>query len=237
MEEIINQYIKEPKDEFLIKNQGLVGMVCKKFKNIIENPTNGGMEYGDLVGIGNIGLIKSYNRYNPEKFDTKFSTYAIPMIYGEIKRFLRDDVDSIRISRSIKDLYFAIIRADLIDGVDEVIAEKMGCTVEEVKAVKKAHIAKHIRSLDKEFSNGDSGGAPMALEAFIPDPIKPEDEIFYNIYIEEIMELLETKEQKAVFTYFTNGSDLTQAEVGRIMDVSQAQISRHLKKIRKIVLK
>ena len=97
---------KEARDTLFAENMGLVYSVTRRF-------LGRGVEMEDLFQIGSIGLLKAVDKFNPE-FDVKFSTYAVPMIVGEIKRFLRDD-GILKVSRSIKENQYKIykVREDM----------------------------------------------------------------------------------------------------------------------------
>lgn len=92
---------KEARDTLFAENMGLVYSVTRRF-------LGRGVEMEDLFQIGSIGLLKAVDKFNPE-FDVKFSTYAVPMIVGEIKRFLRDD-GILKVSRSIKENQYKTIK-------------------------------------------------------------------------------------------------------------------------------
>ena len=92
---------KEARDTLFAENMGLVYSVTRRF-------LGRGVEMEDLFQIGSIGLLKAVDKFNPE-FDVKFSTYAVPMIVGEIKRFLRDD-GILKVSRSIKENQYKIYK-------------------------------------------------------------------------------------------------------------------------------
>ena len=97
----IHQGDKEARDTLFSENMGLVYSVARRF-------LGRGVEMEDLFQIGSIGLLKAVDHFNPE-FDVKFSTYAVPMIIGEIKRFLRDD-GILKVSRSIKENQYKICK-------------------------------------------------------------------------------------------------------------------------------
>lgn len=198
-------------------------------KAIVKKFLNKGVEYDDLYQIGCVGFLKAIKNFNP-KFDVKFSTYAVPMIMGEIKRYLRDD-GSIKVSRSIKSL--AIKIKSFIDKeknktgetptVDE-IAEALGEEKEDV--IIALDSCQQTISLQAKIDEDDPNSQNILDKLVSQD--KSEDMIDKLILKDEIANLPE-KEKKIILLRYYRGK--TQGEVAEMLDVSQVQVSRIESKI------
>ena len=180
-----------------------------------------GVEPEDLHQLGSIGLLKAIRRFDPS-YEVCFSTYAVPMIAGEIKRFLRDD-GIIRYSRSVKELALRIRRLE---------AEHPDATVSEIAALTGASEADVAAAIA-------SGSFPRSLDE--PDPVTgdplghtvagkdEEPQSLDRMMIESMLDSLTERERTILrLRYF---EERTQAEIGRLLGVSQVQISRLEKKI------
>lgn len=109
------------RDSIVVDHEGVVHSVCRKF-----TPWAGsvGQDYEDIVSIGFMGLIKAFDYFDGEKFPVRFSTYAVPMIRGEVRRVLRDSGTRVHYSRGIKELAFSIRKEELEElSVDAIAAE------------------------------------------------------------------------------------------------------------------
>ena len=104
-----NPHLPGDRDTFINKNMGLVRYICNKYRNSVT--VDGAVDYEDLFMEGCIGLIKAYDNYDPTKFErvTQFSTYAVPKIQGEIKKFLRDKLGALKFSREQRQDYDKIM--------------------------------------------------------------------------------------------------------------------------------
>lgn len=207
------------------ENLGLVWSVARRFMNR-------GHELEDLYQIGCIGLLKSIDKFDLQ-YDVKFSTYAVPMIMGEIRRFLRDD-NYIKVSRSVKELACKITQTKEAmikengeePGIDDLAA---ALSVEREEIVFAMEASKEVESIYKTVSgaNGD--------ELLLIDRMKSkEDEsgkIIEHMTVEQLIEQLpETEKELIRLRYY---EDKTQAEIGRQLGISQVQVSRMEKKILK----
>lgn len=207
------------------ENLGLVWSVARRFMNR-------GHELEDLYQIGCIGLLKSIDKFDLQ-YDVKFSTYAVPMIMGEIRRFLRDD-NYIKISRSVKELACKITQTKEAmmkesgeePGIDALAA---ALCVEREEIVFAMEASKEVESIYKTVSgtNGD--------ELLLIDRMKSkEDEsrkIVEHMTVEQLLEQLSETERELIrLRYY---EDKTQAEIGRQLGISQVQVSRMEKKILK----
>lgn len=209
------------RDLIVSKNTRLVWSVVQRF-------LNRGYEADDLFQIGCIGLIKSVDKFDLS-YDVKFSTYAVPMIIGEIQRFLRDD-GSVKVSRSIKELGHKIRKAkdDLSKAlgrsptVNE-IAEQLGISPEEVVFAGEAN--KTLSSIHETVYEND--GDPITLLDQIAD--QSETKWFDKIALTEAIRHLEDRERLIVYLRYYK--DQTQSEVAERLGISQVQVSRLEKKI------
>ena len=211
------------KEEYIKGNLRLVLSVIKRFGSTNENPD-------DLFQIGCIGLIKAINNFNPE-LEVKFSTYAVPMIIGEIRRYMRDN-NSIRVSRSLRDTAYKAIYAkenymkrNMKEPTVQEIADEMGISKEEIVYALDAIQAPV--SLNEPVYN-DSGDALYVMDQ-ISDHKNREENWIEDISLREAMEHLEEREKHIINLRFFEGR--TQTEVAREIGISQAQVSRLEKKI------
>ncbi len=214
----IQQGDQEAKEEYIKGNLRLVLSVMKRFHTSNENPD-------DLFQIGCVGLIKAINNFNPE-LEVKFSTYAVPMIVGEIRRFLRDN-NSIRVSRSLKDTAYKAIYAKemyrkkhLKEPTIEEIAEEIGIEKEDI--VYALDAIQSPMSLQEPVYN-DSGDAVYVMDQ-LSDKKNKEDTWVENLSLQAAMEMLEERERYIIKLRFFEGR--TQMEVAEEIQISQAQVSR-----------
>lgn len=215
---------EEAKALLISSNLGLVRSVIGKFSNI-------GYERDDLFQLGSIGLIKAIYKFDPS-YNVKFSTYAVPMILGEIKRYLRDD-GMVKVSRSLKQL------AVKIKMQGEMLSKKFGRepTIEELAqeiGVEKEDIVMAIESnFSVEYLQGvihEEEGSPIYLIDKISQKGEEEEEkVVDNILLKEVLGKLEKRERQIIMLrYF---EDKTQSEIGELLNISQVQVSRIEKKV------
>ncbi len=216
---------EEAKAQLYEENVGLVWCIVKRFYNR-------GAEAEDLFQIGSIGLLKAIDKFDLS-FDVKFSTYAVPMISGEIKRFLRDD-GMIKVSRSLKELaYKAFVAGEEIrnnrgeEPTLEELAQYMQIEKEELVMAMEANT--EIESLHKTIYQKD--GHEIQLMDKLEEQEAEEEKILNHMLLTELIKKLEKQERQLIYLrYFANQ---TQADVGRKMGISQVQVSRLEKKILK----
>lgn len=208
---------KTARDELINGNLRLVLSVVQRFSNRGENPD-------DLFQVGCIGLIKSIDNFDINQ-DVKFSTYAVPMIIGEIRRYLRDN-NSIRVSRSIKDTAYRAmqVKERLINKnqkeptVSEIAAE-LNIPREDV-VIALESIVDPISLYEPVFSDG--GDTIYVLDQ-VGD--KNDDKTWLDeLYIKEAIKELSDREKKILSLRFMQGK--TQMEVSQEIGISQAQVSR-----------
>lgn len=209
--------------ELLIKNNsGLIWNIVRRF-------IGRGYETDDLYQIGCIGLIKAIKRFDVE-LDVQLSTYAVPYIMGEIKRFLRDD-GMLKVSRQTKELAIKIkqIQNEYINKKGEDISITK---IAEILKVSKEEIAAAIESnntVDSIYSvEGQDTDERMLIEK-ITDEKNEYNQLVDKITLDEIINNLEEREKKVVILRFYK--EQTQSQVGKILGITQVQVSRIEKKV------
>ncbi len=214
-------------NKLIENNLSLVSSISKKF-------LNRGYEYDDIFQIGCIGLVKSINNFDTD-FKVRFSTYAVPMIMGEIKRFLRDD-GIIKVSRSVKNT------AKKIHYDKEALAKKLNRdpTIEELSAYSQISTEDIIYATESASSLQylydiihQDDGAPVLLIDKISDGMEEAGKIVNRIALKDALCNLDPKARKIILLrYF---KDRTQIEVAEMLGISQVQVSRIEKKVLKIM--
>lgn len=213
---------KQARDIMVEENMGLVYSIAKRF-------IGRGCEKEDLIQIGAIGLIKAINKFDVS-FGVQFSTYAVPMIMGEIRRFLRDD-GMIKVSRSLKEAAIKGGRArellqkrlDREPTIKEISLES-GIDADELTEAFEAS-APPESIYENIYSNGEG-------EIKLMDTLSTagcEEEIINRVMISDLLKALDSREKSIVILRYFKGK--TQAEISEIIGVSQVQISRLEKKI------
>lgn len=214
----IKQGDEEARNEFIRGNLRLVLSVIQRFYGRGENPD-------DLFQIGCIGLIKSIDNFDLSQ-GVQFSTYAVPMIIGEIRRYLRDN-NSIRVSRSVRDLAYKTIQ------FKEKYNKEKGKepTIEEIAkelGVEKEEIAFALDAIQTPVSLQEPIYNDGAESIYIMDQVKDsknsDENWAENMTIEEALKRLNEKEKKIIIKRYFDGR--TQMEVADEIGISQAQVSR-----------
>lgn len=213
---------KLARDKILIENTGLIWSIVRRF-------LNRGHEGEDLFQIGCIGMLKAIDRFDTE-FDVAFSTYAVPMIAGEIRRFIRDD-GIVKISRKIKENQMKIMHQREIyinEKKQEPTIEELEkvCDLTKEEIVMAMDAQEMLSSIDKEMYSKDSAYTLMDLAE---DDTNIEETVLNKIMVQQLMDMLESKERKIInLRYFKNK---TQSQVAKEMGMTQVQVSRLEKKI------
>ena len=213
---------KLARDKILIENTGLIWSIVRRF-------LNRGHEGEDLFQIGCIGMLKAIDRFDTE-FDVAFSTYAVPMIAGEIRRFIRDD-GIVKISRKIKENQMKIMHQREIyinEKKQEPTIEELEkvCDLTKEEIVMAMDASRNVESIDKEMYSKDSAYTLMDLAE---DDTNIEETVLNKIMVQQLMDMLESKERKIInLRYFNNK---TQSQVAKEMGMTQVQVSRLEKKI------
>lgn len=193
-------------------------------KSIVKAYQNKGVEYDDLYQIGSMGFLKAINNFD-ESFGVKFSTYAVPMISGEIKRFLRDD-GAIKVSRAIKTLWLKI-KAYMEEceskGKDVPTVEDLAVhfDVDAGDIVYAMDSSKVVVSLDAQLDE-NSGNSQSVLDRVVVED--KNDLVIDKILLKEAIQNLQEREKKIILLRYFRSK--TQSEVAEIMGVSQVQVSR-----------
>ena len=225
MIELAHQGDKAARDRLVTDNLGLVWSIVKRF-------AGRGYEQEDLFQIGSIGLLKAIDKFDLQ-YQVRFSTYAVPMIAGEIRRFLRDD-GMIKVSRSLKELsykaYFAKEKLQEKLGRDptlEELAETM--EVEKEELVMAMESSGEVESLHKPIYQKD--GNEIQLMDKLEETGAQEEKVLNQMLLAQLLEGLEKEERQLIYLrYFANQ---TQSQVGKTLGISQVQVSRLEKKILK----
>ncbi len=193
--------------------------------SIIQRFTNRRENLDDLFQVGCIGLIKAIDNFNTE-LDVKFSTYAVPMIIGEVRRYLRDN-NTIRVSRSVRDLAYKALQAKeqlsktlLREPTVEDIAKAVGEPQEAVSRAMEA-IVEPVSLYDSVFNDG--GDSIFVIDQ-ISDHSVDDDVWLEDIALREAMKKLGKREKDIIHMRFFNGK--TQMEIAEEIGISQAQVSR-----------
>lgn len=208
---------KEAREDFVIANIRLVLSVVKRFYAKKVN-------VDDIFQAGCLGLIKAIDNFDIT-LNVRFSTYAVPMIIGEIKRFLRD-VNSLRIPRSIRDTAYKALKArEAIEARDEEakidkIAEEMGVAVSEVTYALDA-ISDTVSLYEPVYNN--DGDTLLLMDQITEGDIE-EDNSLSKIDLKNALAILPERERKIVFLRYYKGK--TQTEISKFVGISQAQVSR-----------
>jgi len=218
---------KKAKDIIVENNVRLVWSVVKRFEGRRA-------EKEDLFQVGCIGLIKAIHKFD-FNYEVQFSTYAVPLIIGEIKRFLRDD-GMIKVSRALKELNIKIIREREIfirksgrePGVSE-LSEKLDVSAEEVIAA-----IESSREHESLFSPVAGAGNKANQEILLIDKISEmktngdgevdSEEALNKIMIADSLKVLEEREKQVIFLRYYRGK--TQSQISRLLGISQAHVSR-----------
>lgn len=209
---------QEARNALVEGNLRLVLSVIQRFSGSGENPD-------DLFQVGCIGLLKAVENFDPT-MGVKFSTYGVPMISGEIRRFLRDN-SPIRVSRSLRDIAYrvlqvreAMIKENQKEPSMEEIAKALDLPVEEVNFAMDA-IASPVSLHDPVYSDG---GDPLTVMDQVRDTKNTDEMWIEHIALREAMKNLDDREKRILALRFYDGR--TQMEVASEVGISQAQVSR-----------
>ncbi|MCL2703595.1 MAG: SigF/SigG family RNA polymerase sporulation sigma factor [Defluviitaleaceae bacterium] len=213
----------EAKESLVKRNAGLIWSIARRF-------SGRGCDLDDLYQIGAIGLIKCIDKFDTE-YGVKFSTYAVPMILGEIKRFLRDD-GIIKVSRPLKEMAMKARYTHLM------LQQKLGKppTIDELAAAMETDSEELVLAMESGFEIeslhsviGQGDGSPIYLIDRLGSDSGGDDNMVDIIALKQIISELDKKDRTViVMRYF---QDKTQTEVARAIGVSQVQISRIEKRV------
>ena len=205
-------------EALVTENAGLIWSVAKRF-------IGRGAEPEDLYQLGCLGFLKAVEGFDPA-FGTQFSTYAVPKISGEIRRFLRDD-GAIKVSRSVKERSVAIrqMRSRLSSALGrepsiQELAEHLGLTAEDIALAETA-------TMEVESINRECGEEGFTLENILSDT-ESEERMLEKIALRQAISELPEREKTVISLRYYHG--LTQDRTAKVLSVSQVQISRIEKK-------
>ena len=207
---------KEYLEKILKDNNGLIWSLVKKF-------IGKGYEIEDLYQIGCIGFIKSVKRFDTN-FNYKLSTFAVPYILGEIKKFIRDD-GMIKVSRNVKELSLKIrdieneyIKREMVKPSTKFLAEILNVSEEEIVIAIDAR--RQVESINEELYDD---GKCEKIEKIIPK-VDEQNRIIDNLTIKEMVDNLDTRDKQIISLRFF--AEKTQSQVAKILGISQVQVSR-----------
>lgn len=205
-------------EALVLENTGLIWSVAKRF-------LGRGVEADDLYQLGCVGFIKAVNGFDLH-FGTQFSTYAVPKIAGEIRRFLRDD-GTVKVSRGIKEQAITIrtARSELMNQLGrepslQEVSNHIGLPVEEIATVETATAS--VESIHQQ--TGEDG---FSLESVLSDT-QSEESFLEKMALRQVIEKLPERESLVIRLRYFHG--LTQERVAKVLSVSQVQVSRIEKK-------
>lgn len=217
---------EQAKEELINNNSPLIKSIIKFYKNK-------GVEYDDLYQLGSLGFVKAILNFKPE-FNVKFSTYAVPMVAGEVKRFLRDD-GSIKVSRALKTQYIQInkyinkYKEEHNDSptISEIAKQ---FNMEESDVMFAIDSSRAVLSLNEQVD--DSNLKSRTLIETIGDE-DSQEKMIDKIVLKSIIKNLSERDKKIIYLRYY--LDKTQSEVAKLLKVSQVQVSRlELKILEKI---
>lgn len=217
---------KAAKEKIVSDNTGLVWSIARRF-------VNRGYDLEELYQIGCIGLLKACERFE-SRYGVQFSTYAVPLIAGEIKRFLRDN-GAIKVSRILKQNGYQISKAKEAllhkygrEATLDELADYTGLCVEDIVMATEAN--REVESIQQTICGKD--GTQVSLVERLVDEAQSEvaaENIMNRILVGQAMEKLGEMEQELIRLRFFE--DKTQTEVAKVLGISQVQVSRLEKKI------
>ena len=223
--ECAHQGDKKAREAAVEENMGLVMHVVKRYQGKTTD-----ME--DLIQIGCIGLLKAVD-YFDLNMDVRFSSYAVPMILGEIRRYLRDD-GMLKVSRSLKNIAYQTSKAREMLTIQlgrepsiEEIAKETGVEREEIIMAMEA--SAELESLQKSVYQSD--GNEICLEDKVEDGRDAVSELMNHVLLEDMLKVLDPEEKSLIYMRYYE--EMTQSQIAAKMQKTQVQISRMEKKILK----
>ncbi len=218
---------KSARDRLVTENMGLIWSIVRRF-------SGRGYELEDLFQIGSIGLLKAIDKFDTN-YDVRFSTYAVPMIQGEIKRFLRDD-GMVKVSRTLKENGWKIKKAA------EQLAFQLGrdATLEEIAATTELSVEdiimameanEEVESIYRTVYQGDGNEIYLLdkIEAREDVSVGQTESLLNHMMIKQLLDELSNEEKKLIILRYYK--EKTQTEVAKELGISQVQVSRLEKKI------
>jgi RNA polymerase sigma factor (sigma-70 family) len=217
-------------DNFIVENQGLIRSVIKRYFGYVLNTT----EFDDYCQVGNIGLFTAVERFKPE-FGNAFSTYAVPMIIGEIKRYQRDvENNQIKVPRSLKELSYKVQNLFNAGKVEDEICKELN--IDSKKYADAINVK--VLYLDEIVGNNDEGDKERSHADMLPDGFNLEKNIIESLGLKVKIDALKAHISPRDFLMLKMRADgKTQDEIAEKIGLSQVQISRNLIKIKNIFVK
>ena len=216
---------KDAMTKIIKKNSGLIWSIVKRF-------SGRGYEIEDLYQIGCVGFIKSIKRFDTS-FDVKLSTYAVPYMIGEIKRYIRDD-GLVKVSRSIKELGIKIKELQkeyFYKRGEEItisqIAKELKVSKEDVALAMEANNT--VESIESSTYTNNKDGNSISLIETIKNDKNEEEMITNSLTVKQLISGLEKREKEVILLRFYK--EKTQAQVAKILGITQVQVSRIERKI------
>lgn len=213
---------QDAKTQLIQNNSPLIKSIIKRFKDK-------GIEYDDLYQIGCIGFLKAINNFNSD-FNVKFSTYCVPMVIGEIKRFMRDD-GAIKVSRALKSLNLQInkyMNAYMGEHQDKPTIEQIAkhFNVDEQEVILAMDSARMPVSL---YSPIDDDSENLSIIDRVEGEVNEGEAMLDNLALKDVIKRLDERDRKIIMLryYF----DKTQSEIAKELNISQVQVSRLENKI------
>lgn len=214
---------QEAREKLILDNVGLIWSVVRRFNNR-------GYESEDLFQVGSIGLMKAVDKFDLS-YDVKFSTYAVPMITGEIRRFLRDD-GMIKVSRTLKENAYKIMKAresfcqqyqreatiDEISKITNIAREEIVTSLEASNEVESLHQPAYQKD-----------GSEVLLMEKLSKQENETEKVINHVLLNEAIRHLDKQEKKIIQYRYFDGK--TQQEIAKLFGISQVQVSRMEKKI------
>ncbi|MCH5303229.1 MAG: sigma-70 family RNA polymerase sigma factor [Ruminococcus sp.] len=206
------------RDKVVENNLALVHACCKRFKNR-------GIEYDELFSAGCVGLVKAVNKFNPD-LNLRLSTYAVPVILGEIKRLFRDG-GTVKVSRSLKELSLKINREtqafqDEFGRSPTVLELSKRLSVDEDKIADAINSARYPISLTNSYEDDENRQIDLPTDDIM-------DKLTERLALSEVINLLSFDDKKIIeLRYFKYR---TQSETAKVLNMTQVQVSRREKKI------
>lgn len=212
---------EQAKNQLVKQNQPLI-------KSLLKRYLGKGVEYDDLFQLGCLGFVKAINKFDPQ-YQVKFTTYATPLIIGEIKRFLRDD-GAVKVSRSVKTLYVKIKKYLMLKNsevnaptIDEIAAEFDVSKEEVIFAMEASHMPLPLFATSL---NDDSEETSCLADKIVASD---DSALLDQIVVKNMLAQLPLRERQVILLrYFRNA---TQSEVARALHLSQVQVSRIERKV------
>lgn len=214
---------KEAKEQLIMIHSGLIWNVVRRFMGR-------GYETEDLYQIGAIGLIRAIDKFDFD-YDVKFSTYAVPLISGEIKRFLRDD-GMIKVSRTLKENQWKIKKAMEVlrnqlgrEATIEELSKELAMEPEEIMLSMEAAV--EVESMEQSIYAKD--GKEISLKDRLTTEKNEQEELMNRLFVQQLLDMLSDRDKQLIkLRYFENK---TQTQVADLLGISQVQVSRLEKKI------